>query len=166
MHAAYDPELWHDFAVAVAGAGAALAGLLVVAVSVNVREVIAGPTLTRRAGLALVLVTVPLVLAVVLLIPSDSPATLGSIVLLVSVAAALVLGRLLLPPRLPPQRAMWQWWVSDFAPAFVLAASAVLAGIGLAAGAVGGLYWLPVAVIAGVLGGLVQAWVLLIEILR
>jgi len=69
VHGAYDPELWHDFAVAVAGAGAALAGLLVVAVSVNIRDVIAGPTLTRRAALALVLVTVPLVLALVLLIP-------------------------------------------------------------------------------------------------
>jgi len=33
-------------------------------------------------------------------------------------------------------------------------------------GALGGLYWLPVAAVAALVGGLLQAWVLLIEILR
>jgi hypothetical protein len=42
----------------------------------------------------------------------------------------------------------------------------VLSGAGLLFKVLGGLYWLPVAVVASLVGGLTQAWVLLIEIVR
>jgi hypothetical protein len=42
----------------------------------------------------------------------------------------------------------------------------LLAGLGLLLDSLGGLYWLSVAVLAAIIGGLAQAWVLLIEILR
>jgi modulator of FtsH protease len=166
VHAAYEVEGWHDFALAGAGAAAALAGLLVVAVSINVREIVASPSLTRRAGVALASLTAPLLIAMIVLIPSDSPAVLGSLVLAAGVITGIALGRLVLPPRLTAQRTMAQWALGEFAPAVLLVVSACLAGLGLATGALGGLYWLPVAVIAGILGGLAQAWVLLVEILR
>jgi hypothetical protein len=166
VHAAYEVEDWHDFALAGAGAAAALAGLLVVAVSINVRDIVASQSLTRRAGVALASLTAPLVIALIVLIPSDSPAVLGSLVLAAGILTGVVLGRLVLPPRLSAQRTMAQWALGEFAPAVLLVTSACLAGLGLATGALGGLYWLPVAVIAGILGGLAQAWVLLIEILR
>jgi energy-converting hydrogenase Eha subunit A len=51
-------------------------------------------------------------------------------------------------------------------PAAVFVLPVVFAGATLLSGTVAGLYWLPVAVIASVVGGLRQAWVLLIEILR
>jgi hypothetical protein len=166
VHAAYEVEDWHDFALAGAGAAAALAGLLVVAVSINVREIVASPNLTRRAGVALASLTAPLVIALIVLIPSDSPAVLGSLVLAAGIITGIVLRPLVLPPRLSPQRTMVQWALGEFTPAVLLVVPACLTGVGLATGALGGLYWLPVAVIAGILGGLAQAWVLLIEILR
>ena len=46
MNPALEP--WKDFNVAVAGASAALAGLLIVAMSVNVDAILAAP-LSRRA---------------------------------------------------------------------------------------------------------------------
>jgi modulator of FtsH protease len=166
VHAAYEVEQWHDFALAVAGAAAALAGLLVVAVSINVRDVAASPSLTRRAGVALVSLTAPLVIALVVLIPSASPVVLGSLVLVAGVVTGIALGPSVLPPELSSQRTMVQWALGEFAPAVLLVVPACLAGLGLATGALGGLYWLPVAAVAGILGGLTQAWVLLIEILR
>jgi hypothetical protein len=38
---AYDPETWHDFFIAAAGAAAALSGLIFVAVSINLRDILA-----------------------------------------------------------------------------------------------------------------------------
>ena len=43
---------WAEFSVATAGAGAALAGLVMVVISVNVREILASPSLPARAGAA------------------------------------------------------------------------------------------------------------------
>ena len=166
MHAAYEVEEWHDFALAAAGAAAALAGLLVVAVSINIREIVATRSLTRRAGVALASLTAPLVMALVVLIPSASPGALGSLVLVTGIVTGIALGPLVLPPQLSSQRTMVQWALGELAPAVLLVVPACLAGLGLSTGSLGGLYWLPVAVVAGILGGLTQAWVLLIEILR
>jgi len=38
---AFDPEAWHDFFIAAAGATAALSGLIFVAVSINLRAILA-----------------------------------------------------------------------------------------------------------------------------
>ena len=42
----------------------------------------------------------------------------------------------------------------------------LLAGVGVLISGLGGLYWLPVITLAALLGSLLQAWVLLIEVLR
>jgi hypothetical protein len=56
---AYQPERWHDMFVAMARAAAALTGLIFVAVSINLEQVLKGqrvdpagrdPSLTRPAG--------------------------------------------------------------------------------------------------------------------
>ena len=45
-----DPSAWHEFFVALAGAAAALTGLLFVAVSLNLRQILAFPSLPLRVG--------------------------------------------------------------------------------------------------------------------
>lgn len=45
MNTAYDATDWNDFFVMAGGAGAALAGLLFVAVSFNHEQILANPTL-------------------------------------------------------------------------------------------------------------------------
>jgi len=60
----------------------------------------------------------------------------------------------------------WSWLLSRPFTAGLTALSLVLAGAGYSFQGLGGLYWLVVAVLAAVFGGLVNAWVLLVEILR
>lgn len=166
MDAAVDAAQWHDFGVAVIGASAALAGLLVVAVSINLQPILANEGLPRRVVLALVTLTTPLVFSVVLLIPAISPTVTGSLLLAVGLGSGLVLGVIVAPSHRPQERSLVQWLIAPVLPSVLLAGSIVLAGVGILLGTLGGLYWLPVAVIASVLGGLTQTWVLLIEILR
>lgn len=51
-------------------------------------------------------------------------------------------------------------------PAVLLAVPTVLAGLGVLTDVGGGLSWLLLAVLAAFFGGINQAWVLLVEILR
>ena len=46
---AYQPELWHDLFVAIAGAVAALTGLIFVAVSINLEQILKFRALPVRA---------------------------------------------------------------------------------------------------------------------
>ena len=166
MDAAYDAQLWTDFAVAAAGSAAALAGLLVVAVSINLREIIAAPRLPGRAGSALITLTAPLITALFLLIPGQSDDALALELIMLGLVLGFLLGLFNWPVHLPPQRTYRQWLYGNAIPVILLVGPMILAGAGLLIESLGGLYWLPVAVIAAIVGGLAQAWVLLIEILR
>jgi hypothetical protein len=68
----YFTASWSDFSVAVVGASAALAGLLVVAVSINIERILAIDALTGRSLSTMVLFIVPLVIGMLFLVP-DQP---------------------------------------------------------------------------------------------
>jgi hypothetical protein len=53
MDAAYDPAAWHDFGVALAGASAALLGLIIVDVSLHLKAVVSDSVLRRPASIRL-----------------------------------------------------------------------------------------------------------------
>lgn len=164
MSAATDLDQWHDFGLGVAGASAALAGLLVVAVSINVAPILAGRGLPQRAAGTLLMLSTPLVVSVVLLVPALPIAVTGAALTATGVAAGLGLGWL---HRLrSPHRSRLQWFLIPVLPATALVVPTTLAGLGVLTGLPGGLYWLLIAVIAAFVGGIGQAWVLLIEILR
>lgn len=165
MDAAYDAEQWHDLAVAMAGAGAALAGLLIVAASINLREIVSDATLPKRAAAALVLLTNPIFLALALLVPAISRSALGGVLLGIGAAGVAMLTWFLWP-RFGPEVTVGRWLVGSALPAALSVVPTVLAGAGLLTTSLGGLYWLPIGIAASIAGGLLQAWVLLIEILR
>lgn len=73
----YDAADWSDLFVASAGAAAALAGLLVVAVSTNVERIVHGQGLPERALEALVKLLGALVASIVWLVPDLSRTALG-----------------------------------------------------------------------------------------
>lgn len=65
----YDLAAWSDFWVAMAGASAALTGLLVVAVSINLEQILGFPLLPLRAAETLGLLVALLVASVFGLVP-------------------------------------------------------------------------------------------------
>ena len=163
--AAYVAEPWSELYVAMAGAAAALLGLLFVAVSINLEQVLRIAWLPLRAGETLGVLVVLLTTAVFVLVPGQSPTALGlelagtGLVLLGCDGALRVRrGR----PAGAPAR-------SIVVPAVIVActgAPLVAAGATLVAGAGGGLYWTVPALVAGFVGAVFNAWVLLVEILR
>jgi hypothetical protein len=163
---AYEAQAWSDFGVAVAGACAALAGLLFVALSINLDRILAGYRLTARAGSTLILLGAPLVIALLLLIPDQGHVALGRELLVLGVVSGGTLA-VLNPPWLRAAEQPLFWWAAITAtPILLLTASAIIAGIGTMTESLGGLYWLPAGVIVALVAALENAWVLLVEILR
>jgi hypothetical protein len=163
---AYDPAPWSDFAAGMAGAAAALAGLLFVAVSINIRTVLADPRITRRGAQALVLLALPVFVSLVLLIPGQPDVALALELLAISVGTAPSLLRVARPGSRAAEQPVISWALVSVLPTVVVVVTPVLAAVGLLTSSLGGLYWLPAAVASALLGGLVNAWVLLVEILR
>src|SRR3712207_6707468 len=75
--AAYVAEPWGDLYVAMAGAAAALLGLLFVAVSINLEQVLRLASLPLRAGETLGILVVLLATAVFVLVPGQPRTALG-----------------------------------------------------------------------------------------
>ena len=80
MHS-YATAGWENFFVAEVGAAAALAGLLFVAVSINLSKVLAHPQLPGRAGESLFILMGVLATATLGLVPGQTSAALGGEIL-------------------------------------------------------------------------------------
>ena len=76
MHA-YSTDGWGNLFLAGAGASAALAGVLFVAMSINLERILQGAGLPGRAGEAIVLLVAVLVVSMLGLVPGQSPTVLG-----------------------------------------------------------------------------------------
>jgi hypothetical protein len=156
---------WTNFNVAVVGATAALAGLVIVAASVNISDIVKSRTLTARLGTAVATLTGALVAAALGLVPRLEAPWFGGVVL--ALAAILLVFqvltiRLLVRDRDPDDRSRWAKSLLGLLPVAAYAASGAL---GLADSPAA-----PAAAAAGALLAIVAAivvsWVALVEVLR
>jgi modulator of FtsH protease len=164
---AYAPEEWKDLFVAVAGASAALAGLLFVAVSINVERIVQYEGLPERGIEALAMLLVPLVVSIAGLLPGQGHVALGVELVAISAALIAVLSRLPISANFPRGLEMPAHYV--LTRQVVRLSGVALLAIGALAelfAVAGGLYWVAAAIVALTLGAVVNAWVLLVEILR
>lgn len=162
----YDAALWSDFGVAVAGAAAALAGLLFVAVSINIQRILSFPHLPTRAGQTLIMLVTPLVVSVLVLIPTQPRTALGAELIGVGLLGGGLLGWLNRYATRAPEETPANWVGARFVPTLAIAVLLLVAGVTVLAQAGGGLYWVAPAVLVAFVAGLGNAWVLLVEILR
>ncbi len=167
MSTAYAPEEWKDLFVAVAGATAALAGLLFVAVSINVERIINYKGLPERGVETLALLLTALVVSIAGLMPGQGHVALGVELTLIAAGLLAVLLAMPVTHELPADAAR--------PPAWLLSRWIIrLSGSGLLLiGALselfafgGGLYWIAAGFVFAILGAVANAWVLLVEILR
>ena len=83
-----DPlEGWHDFNVAMAGATAALAGLVIVAASVNIADIVKAVSLTARLAAGISSLVLALSVSALGLIPEFSWTVYGACVVVLAVIA-------------------------------------------------------------------------------
>jgi modulator of FtsH protease len=162
----YAASEWNDFCIAILGAAAALSGLLFASVSINIERIMADTSLPARAGQTLILFVTPFVLSTCVLIPHQPRGVLGAELILTGAIAGLVLLRINWPWNRTDKEPHMGWLLTRFMPSLGLLLLLVVAGITLILQAGGGLYWIAPATLLAVLAGVVNTWVLLVEILR
>jgi hypothetical protein len=160
---AYDAGAWHDFFVTAGTAAAALTGLLFVALSIQLDRVLGHPEHRFRARGNFFGLTVVMVMALVVLIPTFSGRWLGVALIVPNVSAAAVnawhirrvlptffTGSIVFPLRV--------------ALSYVLIAMGIVGGVSVIVGAGGGLIWPAIESIGMLLIALLGAWSLLVGV--
>ncbi len=160
-------ESWGEFNVAIAGAGAALGGLLIVALSVNIKQIAESRGLAARAGASISALILGVVLSCTALIPGQELWTFGVVVLLGALAGgaiAFLAARAVLGDDTPGHSHRWdtQHIASFVFPLVIYAVGGVLTALSLPAG----LVIVAFGTIIALIGAVVFSWVALVEILR
>jgi modulator of FtsH protease len=161
----FNLDTWHDFFAAQAGAGAALAGLVFVAISINLQRVLSVRSVQGRAIEALILLLSLLIVGLLVLIPEQGETALGIefIVFGLSMTAMLIaVGA----GANNAGGATRNQYLVRLLLGQLAALPIVIAGISLVTGDGGGLYWIAFASIDAIVAGMIGSWVLLVEILR
>jgi hypothetical protein len=163
---AYTLAGWDNFFVASSGAAAALAGLLFVALSINLGKILAIPGLASRAGETFVPLTIVLVISLQALVPglpirffAWELIGLGTIAWLWATYMEQRAYRA--HHYLKAQHLLLRVGINQPATVFM-----PISGLAVILGAPGGLYWLVPSILLSFVGTMLNAWVLLVEILR
>jgi hypothetical protein len=159
--------MWTDFFVAAAGASAALAGLLFVALSVNISRILQFPHLPARAGATLATLILILVCSMAALIHQPT-AALGAEIVVFGIGGwwlKVLAARQGLAARSQLQRPRFES-VVEIVTGQIQVLPFIVGGILLLAGHDSGLYWVAGGSIAVFVFSVFNAWVLLVEILR
>lgn len=158
-------EAWSEFNVAIVGATAALAGLVIVAASVNIGDIIKEASLTARLAAGIAGLVLALAGSAIGLIPDLGLVAYGIAMILLAVAAGafqVQASRRIFQNRDPENRLRWgKAAVGFIAPLAYLAGGALLA-----AGQGQGLLWFAVGSIVAIVTALIVSWIVLVEVLR
>jgi modulator of FtsH protease len=149
-----------------AGAAAVLAGLVFVAVSVNIDRILAVRGLPGRAGDSLIMFMAALIECAFVLVPDQPPEALGVELLLTGVVASGVLLTVVIPGVRMPSRQPLSWRAFRLATTQIVTVPVILAGASLLGWPAGGLFWFVAAVLLAFLAATGNAWVLLVEVVR
>jgi modulator of FtsH protease len=157
---------WANFFIAEVGATAALTGLIIVAVSINLQRILSFPQLPGRAAEMLILLVGALLACGFGLMPGQSLNVFGGEILgaglLMTVAPIVIQARQIPVIKTQPVT----WWLWRHLIALCAGVPVLVGGSLLVAGAGSGFYWIAAGVMATLAATVWNAWVLLVEILR
>ncbi|WP_404434039.1 hypothetical protein LG299_05755 [Microbacterium lacus] len=156
---------WTDFHVAIVGATAALAGLVIVAASVNISVIVKSRTLTARLGSGIVMLVLALAVSAVALMPRITDAWFGAVMLGLAMAALILqisTARLLAKDPDPLDQKRWAKALIGFLPptAYIVASALLLVDQPTA------MFVSACGALIAIVAALVVSWVALVEVLR
>jgi modulator of FtsH protease len=157
---------WQTFFATQAGVSAALTGLVFVALSINLKQILGLPGLAGRAGEALLLLLFPVVTGLTAVTPQTSVRGLGWQLLAAAAVLAFAVGRILRSGRRAAEGRPAREFRSRAAAALAPVGAALVAGLLMAGGSSQGLWWEAAVTLLCVTAGVADAWILLVEILR
>jgi hypothetical protein len=157
---------WQTFFSAQVTVGAALTGLVFVALSINLKQILGYPGLAGRAGEALLVLLVPVFAGLAGVLPQRSLGALGAEILVIGMVAWCVVSAILLKGHKAMKDRPWNEYLIRLGGAQAAVLPLVVAGALLVTGDPAGLWWQAAGVGLCIVVGVGDAWVLLVEILR
>jgi len=162
--ASYNTVAWHDFFVGTIGAAAALTGLLFVAISINLEQILKYPQLPGRAAGTLGILVSALVVSGIALTPGQGRHALGIEIAAVGAIVAAQAVWVSHGNERPGEPASWR--IEHLATLLLPSVTLIVGGVSLIAGEGGGFYWVFAAILLAFVSASINAWVLLVEIKR
>jgi hypothetical protein len=160
----YVPAEWHEFFVAAVGASAALLGLLFVTISINLKHILKYRHLPGKAAGTLGTLLSVLVVCSFGLAPGQSNRTFG--VEILATGAVVAIQAIWVSVGKRTQGDPLSWTIGNLPFLLFPGLAFVGGGSSLVAGSGGGLYWVLAGTVLTFVAASVNAWVLLVEILR
>jgi hypothetical protein len=158
-------EQWSEFNVAMAGAAAALAGLVIVAASVNIAEIVKSSTLTARLLAGIATLVLALAVSAMGLVPDLDLAWYGALIVLATVLLGVFqvnVTRLVVREPNAADRARPLKYLLGFLPIAAYLTAGVLVWVGHPSG----LYLAAAGCLLAIVSAIVISWVALVEVLR
>jgi hypothetical protein len=157
---------WANFFIAEVGASAALAGLVAVAISINLARILSFPQLPARAAESLLMLTGALMVASLGLMPGLSLVMFGIEVLTIGLVILAATLNNQLKPFQPVEGLTPLKRILRAAVSVAVGLPFLVSGVLLLLGFGSGLYWAGFGILIALAAGVWNAWVLLIEIMR
>jgi modulator of FtsH protease len=155
---------WHDFFIGTIGAAAALTGLLFVAISINLDQVLKYPGLPGRAAGTLGMLVSALIASGCALAPGQSDRALGIEIAAVGTVVAVQAAWVSRGSRAPGDPVSWR--IEHLVTLLLPSVGLIVGGVTVAVAGSGGLYWVFGAILLAFVSASINAWVLLVEIKR
>ncbi|WP_394550928.1 hypothetical protein ACDF64_10095 [Agromyces sp. MMS24-JH15] len=158
-------DAWSEFNVAMLGATAALAGLLIVAMSVNLAEIMKSPSLPGRVAASLAALMAAIIVTAIGLVPGQTALFYGIEVLFAGVLAAVFEYRAtrLIHAMGPGYGPRWAKAAVGWLAVVLFLVGGVLVLAGAPAAALG---CLGAASLVAIGSAILHAWIVLVEVLR
>lgn len=158
-------EAWSEFNVAMVGATAALGGLVIVAASVNIGDIIKASSLTARLAAGISGLVLALIGSAIGLMPQVGPVPYGVAMILIALGAGVFqvqATRRIFENRDPQNRLRGL----KSAVGFLSPLAYVIGGAVLITGQSVGLAWFAAGSIIAIVAALLVSWIVLVEVLR